>query len=232
MKTLLQGVNEVFKKKRILVNQDELTSLTNSGLQIFIDTAIQNWNEFMDELYRSGNAPYPSELKEGTITLQTNIREYDLENDLVQLRYPFLDETNGREIQEYPGGYIAIVNTQLVPSNYTGLPQYGAISPEDDKIYLDRIPTANENGLVYKYRYDKDVSLSNANDTFPFTDAVFRAAVPAVAEYWSRDRRNKFDQAVFDKSFGRAAELLSKRHNANSWMTKSNYYNNTDPLNA
>ena len=147
-KTLLQGVNEVFKKKRILVNQDELTSLTNSGLQIFIDTAIQNWNEFMDELYRSGNVPYPSELKEGTITLQTNIREYDLENDLVQLRYPFLDETNGREIQEYPGGYIAIVNTQLVPSNYTGLPQYGAISPEDDKIYLDRIPTANENGYL------------------------------------------------------------------------------------
>jgi hypothetical protein len=213
----------------LLVNQDELTSLVDSGLQIFIDSAIQSWNEYIDELYRSATMPFPSELKEATITLQANIREYDLESDLVQLRYPFIDETNGREIKEFPGGYIALVNSQLTPSNYTGLPLYGAISPEDDKIYLDRIPQAQENGLMYKYRYDKDLELSNANDPFPFTDAVFRASVPAVAEYWSRDRRNKFDKAVFKNALGRASELLSKRHASHSWMRKSGGRNITDP---
>lgn len=214
------------------MNQDELTSLSNSGLQIFIDTAVQAWNEFMDELYRSTNIPYPSELKEGTITLQTNIREYSLEQDLVQLRYPLKDETNGNVILEYPGGYIALINSQLIPGNYTGQPHYAAISPEDDTLYLDQIPTSTENGLVYKYRYDKDVSLSGVNDVFPFSDAVFRAAVPAVAEYWSRDRRNKFDQGVFQTSLGRASEYLTKRHASNTWMQKGVQTNNTDPLDA
>lgn len=229
-KTLLDGVNEVLKKKKLLVNQDDLTSLTNSGLQVFIDTAVQSWNEYIDEIYRAANTPFPSELKEATITLQTNVRTYPLESDVVQVRFPFLDETNGRELKEYPGGYLGLVNSQLIPDNYTGLPLYATISPEDDEIYLDRIPTSVENGLVYKYRYDKDMSLTNANDVFPFSDAVFRASVPAVAEYWSRDRRNKFDAAVFKNSFGRASELLTKRHASNSWMHKTSGVNNmTDP---
>lgn len=49
-KTLLNGVNEVFKRiKLIQGDAAALTSLTDSARQHSIDLAIQIWNEVVDE---------------------------------------------------------------------------------------------------------------------------------------------------------------------------------------
>jgi hypothetical protein len=218
-KTLLDGVNEVLTKVRIIHgSQEDLTSLTDSPFQNYIDTTIQSWNEALDELYSMSRDLRPNVMSENTITLVTSDRDYALQTDLVELLFPLLDETNGQFIYEYKEGYMRMVNDQQIPSNYTGLPLYGVIRPTDGQLYLDRIPTANENGLQYKYRYQKDTELTAAADEFPFENAVFRALVPAVAELWKRHHRNEMDNAMLATSLGRAARLLDKIPERKSWI--------------
>lgn len=218
-KSLLNCVNEVLKKVKVIAGDaGELTSLTDSGRQIYIDNAVQAWNEATDQLYSVSNKPLPKEIGEATITLNNNDRDYSLKTDLVQLRWPFIDETNGRIIQEYPGGYVSLVSSQLIPSNHTGMPYYAAIRPTDGKLYLDAIPTASEVGLVYKYRYDKDLSLSSAASTVPFNDATFRAMVPAVAELWKRGQNQSFDAEIYNMSIGRASRLMTNVQQRSSYI--------------
>lgn len=229
-KTLLNGVNDVLKRVNIITGDSgELASLTNSGKQTFIDLAIQVWNEAIDELYTTAETPKPNELAESTITLATSTREYTLASDLVQLRFPLQDETNGRYLSEYPGGYTALVSDQDIPGNYTGQPYYAAIRETDGKLYVDRQPTSNENGQVYKYRYDKELALTVAGSTVPFKDVVYRAMVPAVAELWKRDQRNSFDEAYYRLSIGRAARLLTQKQQRDSWLPRRSYVVSFDP---
>lgn len=218
-KSLLNCVNEVLKKVKVIAGDaGVLTTLTDSGRQVYIDNAIQSWNESIDQLYSVSSKALPQEMAENTITLVTSDRDYVLETDIVQLRFPFLDETNGRFIEEFPGGYEELVNSQPFPSNYTGIPYYAAIRPTDGQLYLNTIPTSSENGLVYKYRYDKDLVLTIAADTVPFSDATFRAMVPAVAEIWKRGQNQSFDAEIFNMSIGRASRFMTNKQQRSSWM--------------
>ena len=177
-KTLLNGVNAVLRRVNILTGDTgELDSLTSSPRQVFIDTAIQVWNEATIQLYSSTSGALPTSITEATITLANGDRDYALASDLVRIYWPLQDETNGREIEQYPGGYMQMVNDQEIPTNYTGIPYYGVIRPTDGLLYLDAIPQATEAGLVYKYRYDKSLVLDTATDTFPFSDQVFQAMI-------------------------------------------------------
>jgi len=75
MKDLLNGVNEVLKKTDILDSDSGLlTSLTDSGKQVFIDTAVQVINETLDELYSTAQITKPNQLREATITLVADHR--------------------------------------------------------------------------------------------------------------------------------------------------------------
>ena len=99
----------------------------------------------------------------------------------------------------------------------TGLPHFGAIRPTDGSLYLDVAPTATDNGNVYTYQYDKDISLSAATDTVPFSDAAFRAMVPAWVQLWKREIRNEFDGDLFEASIGRAARFLPQTQPRDSY---------------
>ena len=221
-KTLLNGVNEVLKKAKLIQGDSgSLSSLTDSGRQVWVDTAVQCWNEVVEELYSTTGKPYPQNLAEATITLVTNTRAYTLASDFNILKWPLLDETNGQYIHEYNGGYIALVNSQPIPADYTGLPIYAAIRPTDGYLYMDHIPTSSENGLIYKYRYLKDISVDAAADIFPFNDAVFRSLVPAVTELFNFYHRKEFSEGMFKSSLGRAARYLSNTAPMESYMQRS-----------
>jgi hypothetical protein len=218
-RTLLNGVNEVLKKLNLIQGDSgSLASLTDSARQIWVDSIVQLWNEVMEDLYSTSELPMPQELGEDTITLATNTRAYAL-SAYNTLYWPLMDETNGTFIYEWEGGYLDLVASQPVPADFTGMPYYGVIEPTDGKIYLDRIPTASENGLVYKYRYDKDVSVSAATDTFPFKDSVFRALVPAVAERWKLDNRGEFAEGLYKEAIGTASRQLSGRQMRSNYMS-------------
>lgn len=220
MASLLNGVNEVFKRcKFIQGDSGSLASLSDSPRQVWIDQAVQIWNEVMEELYSVTDIPLPQELASSTITLVASSRAYSLAS-YNTLHWPFQDQTNGEYIYEYPGTYIDLIAAQPIPSNYTGLPLYGTIRETDGYIYLDRIPTSTEAGKVYTYQYDKDISMSSASDTFPFRDEVYRALIPVVAGLMKAENR-KDAMPAFAENLGRAARLLSDKTVRTSYLPSS-----------
>lgn len=230
-KTLLDCVNEVLKRVHIIQGDSgQFTTLTDSARQIYIDLAVQVWNEQIDEIYSKTSIALPNELVEATITLVTDDRDYALAADLVQLRFPLLDRTNGQYITEYPGGYESLVYDQNFPDNYTGLPISGAIRPSDGELYLNNIPKASENGLVYTYLYDKDTAMTLATDTVPFKDAVFRAMVPAVAEAWRKARRQQSSDTAYKNAMARAATLLTQTQLRTQYSPRKVNFSTTDPF--
>lgn len=216
-KTLLNGVNEVLKRVGVLSGvTGELSTLTDSAKQNYIDVAVQVLNELVEELYEDANVSFPDEQAEATITLATGTRSYALASDLVQLKWPLIDKTNNQYIWQFSGTYDDMLTFDPEQDD-TGLPLWGRISPVNGELHLDRAPTSEDNGNVYTYQYDKDLSLSLAADTFPFKDVVFRAMIPAAGQYWNRDQKRDFDAAIFTKSFGRAKRYLTQKQRPRSW---------------
>lgn len=216
MATLLQAVNKVLRRTQIITS--DLSSLTASGKQPWVDTCVYAWNEVLLDLYSTSDLPFPQEVATSTFTLATSDRDYSLAADLIQLRYPIKDETNGRYITEYPGGFMQMQEDQVFISNETGLPYLAAFSPIDGTLYLDKIPTSNENGLVYRYWYDKDLELSDAADTFPFNDHVYLSLVPAVAELWRLENQQAFNSAKYTHYMGMASKFLTQTQQRTSWL--------------
>jgi hypothetical protein len=229
-KTLLTGVNEVLKKVQIVNSNNELTSLTQSAKQIFIDNAVSAWGEAVDQIYSKAKINQPNQSEEETITLVEDQREYDLPCDLVQLNWPLHNETEGRYINKYPGGYTELRNALVQPANYTGQPTSGAISPVDGTLYIDMLPSASEAGDIYRFTYWKDLTITKATDQFPFSDTVFRALVPVVAEVWKFYQHNKYTDGIVKVNYGRAVRALKQEPRDASWITRPGSTYVTNPL--
>lgn len=219
-KTLLNAINEILKRVSVIAGDSSvMTSLTDSARQPAIDIAVQVINEAIDRLYYSTNLAMPTGQGEDTITLLLGVRSYPLAADLVRLRYPFIDRVNTQHLFEFAGGY----NQMLVfdpEQDDDGLPHFGAISPVNGEFHVDRAPKSDSVGRVYFYQYDKDISLEFATDLFPFTDAVFRALLPAWVQLWKRERRNQFDEVLFTAGLGLAGRLLTKKTIKSSWSPR------------
>jgi hypothetical protein len=233
-KTLLDGVNEVLRKKSLIAGDASvLTSLTDSARQSWIDIAVQSINEGIDELFSITRRSLPKQMVEATITLVNGTKAYALPSGLVRLHWPLIDRTNRRFIQEYATGYEGMLLVDL-GQTFTGLPLYAAIRASDNYLVLDRTPTTAENGNVYNYQYDKDTVLSSASDTMPFNDAVFRAMVEVWAQLWERVKRTQnYDEMIFKSSMGRAARLLTQSQPRETWNPREGvayYLNSTDPM--
>jgi hypothetical protein len=218
MTTLLAGVNAVLNRVHITSVNGPITSLTDQGRQVHIDLCVQLWNEAIDTLYDLTGAPRPQEAASSNITLVTDQREYDLPSDLVQIRWPLIDETNGNEIREYPGGYEQMRIDQLQPSQWTGLPLFAAINPVTSDLRMDTAPTSEQNGYVFKLLYDQDNALSAATDVIPVpNDATYRALVAAIAEVWEMRKRDDFEPGMFRSSLARAASFMSQNPRRTHW---------------
>lgn len=222
-KTLLNGVNEVLTRTSIVNSNNLLTSLDNSPKQIFIDLAVQCWNESVDHIFSKADQLIPRQAEEDQITLKTDIRTYSLPSDLIQLRWPFHNEEEGLYIYEYQGGYDELRNVLVQPDNYTGQPNTGAIDPIDGDLYIDRIPTSSEDGYVYKFRYWRDTVLERSTDRFPFDDGVFRAMVPTVAELWRYYRHNKYGDGMATVNFSRAIRMIKKQPRKTAYIKRSTW---------
>ena len=235
-KTLLQATNDVLKRiGAIKGNSGELASLTDSQRQIYIDICVQCWNEVIIDLFESSESSMPLEVGSTTITLSTGDRDYTLPTDLVYIKWPLRNTSNGYLIHEYPGGFNGMLDDQLQPSTFTGRPMYGVIRPTDGQLYLDRSPTSNDNGLQYTLYYDKSLIKSLASDTMPFSDDVYTILIPAVSEKIKMERDGQKAEAYvvsekkYKKYIGRAARMLSMNKQRTSYL-RQEHYNNCDPM--
>jgi hypothetical protein len=218
MTTFLQGVNDVLNRVHVTSVNGAITSFTDSGRQVYIDLAIQLWNEAIDELYQITGQPRVQETAVTNITLVLGQREYDLPTNFVHIRWPLIDETNGYEICAYPGGYEAMRREQLQPSQWTGLPMFAAINPTTGDLRMDRAPDDDSAGLVFVLLYDKNNGMSAATDVIPVpNDPCYRALVGAIAEVWELRKRDDFDQGMFRASLARAASFMSQTPRREHW---------------
>ena len=218
-KTLLDGVNEVLSLVSVI--SSDLASLTDSAKQVFIDTAIQKWNESIDNLYMTANQPRAKSFEADSIVLVADLRDYALPKDLSQLRFPLRDETNGNHILLWEPGYEDLISKQLIPGNFTGLPNFACVRPDTGDLYLDTLPTSADAGREYKYLYYKDKALTLAADKMPFTDIVFRAMVPAVAELWKAEKESSFNEKAWRRDMGRAAKMLTQVETSTSYRPRA-----------
>lgn len=233
-KTLLDGVNEILRKKNLVAGDAALlTSLTDSSRQSWIDVAIQVINEGIDEVYSIAQKSLPNQMVEATITLVNGTKAYALPSNLVRMHWPLVNRVTSLFIQQYATGYEGMLLVDL-RQVFTGLPLYAAIRASDNYLVLDRTPTATENGYVYNYQYDKDTGLSLATDTMPFNNAVFRAMVPVWTQTWERQKRTTdYDIRALKENQGRAARLLTENQPSETYNPRqgvSYYLNSTDPM--
>lgn len=219
-KTLLNCVNEILKRVgQIHGDSDALVVLTSGARQRSIDVSIQVVNEGIDELYSTSHLAMPNEVAESTITLVTNDKSYPLASTLVAMRWPLIDKTNTQFINRFPGTYEDML--QLDPEqDDTGQPFWATISPVNGELFLDRKPDSSVNGRVYTYQYDKELELTDAADTVPFNNAVFRAMVPAWVQLYRRSIQNDFDDAIFSASMGRASRLITQEQTRSDWCPR------------
>jgi hypothetical protein len=216
-KTLLDGVNDLLDRVGIIDANGTLASLSNQGKQLFIDLAVQIWNETVDDVCNMMGIPHVGETASSSITLSTGTREYSLPSDLVQIRWPLMDQTNGYYIWEYPGGYEEMRIDQSIPGDWSGLPLYAVINPTTNYLRTDRAPTSSENALVFNLLYDKDLVMDAYDDTFPFNDATYRALLPVVTEGWERRKRNDFDLEEYRKHMARALAFVNRTNRRTHW---------------
>lgn len=236
-KSLLNGVNDLLKKVGVLDNDTVLASLSDPARQTYLDNAIQAINETVDRLYALPQMPTrPLQLSEDTITLATGDQDYALDATLVRLipRFGLICEAQNHiiEIVDGPDAYRQLILGDIEQDD-TGVPSLACIRPTDGELWLDRAPTANENGRIYKYRFEHDTGMSAAADEFPFTDPVYRGVILAAAELWKKENKNSFNGGMFNAGLAQAAERLSQTPARDRWMDKwSSGANPTDPFEA
>lgn len=218
-KTLLDGVNDVLRRMKFISGDaGALTSLTDSARQPEIDAAVNAWNDVVEDLFSTTNRPFPKDVGLESITLVAGQREYSLPSDLVQIRWPLKQETDGHYIYEYEGGYEQMRRDQPQPGNFVGRPYRAAINPVTGGLYMEYAPQASENGDVYTLLFDKDISVSSATDVFPFIDVVYRRLVPGVCEIWRYYMRNEYSDATYRKSLSQASRYLTKQQPKTSYL--------------
>lgn len=232
-KTLLNGVNDVLKHVGLIGGEDqELQNLNDGARQTEIDIAIQCWNTLIIELFQYIDEPMPNEVGSSTITLVNGTNAYSLPEDLVQIRWPLKDETNGHRIYEYPGGWDQLFADQHIPANYQGRSETAVIRPTDGKLLLEYTPTAAEDGLVFTLYYDKDQVISEYSDAMPFNDTVYILLLDSVVELWRYKMKGKANTKFYESKLAQASRLLNKKQMRKRWSAQrvKQPANATDPF--
>lgn len=212
--SFLDAINLTLKGVRVLSDNANLSSLTDTQIQIDIDRAVRLWNEAIQQMYSIvGDEPMAS--KEHTLTLATR-REYSLPGNLEAINWPLIDETNGSFIYPYKGGYAKMRVDQPQPSQFSGLPTRATLNPTNGKLRMDTTPSSSDAGRTYKLYYDARISFSKKTDTFPFSDSVVDALVAVVMELW-RAENNQDIAFKGPTSFARAIRFLTKTPRRTKW---------------
>lgn len=209
-KTLLDAVNDLLSNTRHISGTDgKLTSLTDSARQVWVDGAITSIRDTVQELYSHSREPLPKVMRTQSIVLEEDKRSYALDAEVIELHWPLRDEDNGEVIQEHPKGYFGILNEQLQPSLYTGLPYFAALEPYRREVYMDRVPTAAYAGRTYMARYRARLTFGAAGDVFPFNDDAVDAVIQAATEAFRRRYQNTFDDGSYVAGMSRACANIT-----------------------
>ena len=215
--TFLAAVNATLKRVQMIEGASgELTTFTDSARQTSVDIMLDVWNEVLDELFKLSE-DFEGEIAESSFTLVADKIDYSLATDYVRMIGNPVEPTNVYVLTPYPGGYKQLRIDQPDRTDFTGSPRHWVVSPLDGDLEIDSTPTSEEAGDIYTYMYEKGIDLAATGDTFPFDDEIVRSLYAAVAQAWSRERNQQFDEGIYLASMARAAQKLRNTPTPNQY---------------
>lgn len=177
MSTFLDVVNRVMRINSVIgADDDDLTSFDDAQHVATSQIARISIQSTLTELTSDRIIPY--EEADGTITVVTDTRVYDLPADFIRFKgeKPFLlklDSSSNSEnttVNEYPGGEEKLRRGVLDYREQPGEPNwFYQLMSSTKRIGLYQVPDSSVNGVVYRFPYEKSVYVSLAADTMPFT---------------------------------------------------------------
>lgn len=178
MSTFLDVVNRVLRTNTIIgADDDDLTTFDDTQHVATLQLCIISIQSTLTELVSDRIIPY--EEADGTITLVTDQRVYNLPADFIRFKgeNPFLlklDASSNSEnttVNIYGGGEERLRRQILDYREQSGEPFYFyEIQNATKQIGLFHVPDSSVNGTEYRFPYEKSVYVSVASDAMPFTN--------------------------------------------------------------
>ena len=177
--TFLEAVNRVLRAESIISgDDDDLTSFAQTQHDAAINLAKIAVQDELTSLIAEEVLPF--ENATGTLTLVTDQRTYDLAADFIRFSDPcpiLLKEdgagnSDNTYMSFYKGGEDQIKKDFLDYREQSGTPNYFYMTTPTTvtvkTIGVFEIPDSNVNADVYRYYYEKDVSVTLETDDLPF----------------------------------------------------------------
>lgn len=177
MSTFLDVVNRVLRTNTVIgADDDDLTTFDDTQHVATLQLCIISIQSTLTELTSDRIIPY--EEADGTITVVTDQRVYDLPSDFIRFKgeRPFLlkldsnSKSENTTVNLYGGGEERLRRQILDYREQSGEPFYFyEVDGATKQIGLFHIPNASVNGVTYRFPYEKSVYVTLSADTMPFT---------------------------------------------------------------
>lgn len=174
----LEGVNIVLREGGIIAgDDDEVSAFTDTQHENHVNLAKRAIKRELNDLLSDKNMPF--EEAEGYLTMVSGQRAYALESDFIRFSDApaFMLEvesasataaSKNRKIYHYIGDEQKIRKELMDYRDILGEPQYFyAINAETHQVGMYPVPNASENGEVYRYWYQKSLTVTTETDNIP-----------------------------------------------------------------
>ena len=188
----LTGVNRLLRIEGILSGDDDnITAFTDDQYSNMVNLAKLAIQYELNDILSDKEVPY--EEATGYITLVSSTREYTLASDFVRMSDTdwFLEKVdaatstgvaNGVRIYPWKGGEENLRKNYYQYRTAEGDPNYCYFSGgTSKKLGFFHVPNSNANGDIYRYEYQKNVTVSVETNTIPLINEQAAEAFIAAA---------------------------------------------------
>lgn len=189
----LDAVNRLLRIEGIVSGDDtDATSFSDTAHSNSINLAKIAIDSELSDCVSDKVIPY--EEADGHITLAQSTQKYSLASDFVRMidENPFLEKVDaatstgvaqGERLYAYNGGEKQLRSDQWDYRTKEGDPtHFYFVGGTSNQIGIWQVPDSNANGEIYRYFYQKAVSVTNESDLIPFiNEDTARAFVDACA---------------------------------------------------
>lgn len=190
--TFLEAVNLILRINTFIAgDDDDISSFSDTQHRASLNLAKISVKSSLNELIADRLIPY--EETDGNLTLVSGQRIYSLPSDFVRFvgSAPFFlklegaigSDSDNQFVYEYPGGEDNLRWHVLDYRSQSGTPQWFYIANGTSK-QIGLYPVPDSGGNVYRFPYQKDVTVTNESDSLPFhTEQEAQAFVDMAARY-------------------------------------------------
>lgn len=188
MTTFIDGVNRILRSQGIIKgDDDDITAFSSTQHAATLELAKIAIQSEITHLV-ANNALPGEKATDTTITTNGSTRTYTLASDFVRFRgdHPFFLEVDSSDVSlnntifEFPGGEDKVRRTFLDYKSNEGQPHWWYFTGSTTwEVGLFPVPDSTK---IYRYAYSKDVQVTTASDTLPFSTASMDFMFLEVAE--------------------------------------------------